>query len=85
MMDYGFGTGWLWMIASLVGVLLLAGLGIWAFMAALNSSNRRNTASSGSVGVAQTQTPEEILRERFARGEISPEQYKEMRHTLLGS
>lgn len=84
MMGYGYGMGWLWMIASLVGLLFLAALGIWAFTAALNSSSQ-HSKTSGSASVAQIQTPEQILRERFARGEISAEQYQEMRRTLSAS
>ncbi len=83
MMGYGFGMGWLWMIVPLVGLVFLVGLGIWAVMATLNGANLRNKAANGAGSVAQVQTPTEILRQRFARGEISVEQYKEMRQTLL--
>ncbi len=83
MMGYGFGMGWLWMIVPLIGLILLVGLGIWAIMATLNGANQRSKTANGAGSVAQVQTPEEILRQRFARGEISAEQYNEMRQTLL--
>ncbi len=37
---------------------------------------------SGSAPTGQT--PHEILKARYARGEITPEQFQEMRHALDG-
>lgn len=75
---YGGGMGWIGMIigglfslALLVGVILLI---IWAI--------RRMSKSSGSAPAApaaQGQTAaKEILQARYARGEITREQYQEI-------
>ncbi|MDN4643354.1 SHOCT domain-containing protein [Arthrobacter sp. PsM3] len=83
---YGSGMGWTWMfwLLLIVGVLLLAGLGIWF------SAGRRRGGSAGSpdgrgAGLAGSgDTPREILDERFARGELTAEEYHERLRTLKG-
>ena len=59
--------GWLWMI---LGVVLLIAV-IWAVMAMIPGRGRP-TADD----------PAQILKTRFARGEISQEQYEQARRLL---
>lgn len=77
MWDYGWG-GWgggLWMLAGLlvmIGVIIVI---VWAVM----------TLSSGwrtTTGGTSRPTPNEILRERFARGEISEQEFEQAKKVL---
>jgi len=66
--DWGMGLGgWLWMI---LGVVLLVAI-VWAVVAAI--PNRDRPAADDSA---------QILRSRFARGEISQEEYEQARRLL---
>jgi putative membrane protein len=68
-----FGMGWLW---TLVVVLFVAA--VW--FAARTGSWR------GAPGAApRHQNPEEILRNRLARGEIDEEEYRSRMRTLSGA
>jgi putative membrane protein len=73
-MGYGMGWGWmifgwLFMILFWVAVVLLV---IWLIK---QLKGPRGPATAG-------ETPLEILKTRYARGEITREQYKEMREEL---
>ncbi len=73
--DYGM-TGWpmvFWMVIILLGLLTLAGLLVWA----VTRQNRTETP----VGRANPSALE-ILRERYARGELDRAAYDEMRERL---
>jgi putative membrane protein len=63
---FGYGFGWLFMI--LVWVLVI--VGIVALIKWLSSSTQRG------------ETPLEILKARYARGEIGKEEYERMRREL---
>lgn len=66
--EWGMGLGgWLWMA---VAVVLLVAL-VWAVVTAIPGRNR------GPVDAAA-----QILRARFARGEISQEEYEQARRLL---
>lgn len=70
----GFGFGFIWMLLFW-GVLIA--LAIWLvsllFPSAKGRSDDGNQASPSA---------EEILKARFARGELNSEEYQEMRHLL---
>lgn len=80
MMGYGFGAfGWLFMILFWVVVI---GLGIW--LVARIFPQATSTLPPTNVG-GQNQREEsalEIVKRRYARGEISEAEYEEMRRTL---
>ena len=76
----GFGGGgmFLMMIVLLlffVGLVALVGLGIWALV---RSSRRGSAAPLGTGGRAL-----DVLQERYARGEITREQYEQMKRDLM--
>jgi putative membrane protein len=74
-MMYGFGwMGWWPLVMGLfwVGVIVL---GIWAAKALFPSTAHRETASPTAL---------DTLKRRYARGEISREEYEEARRLLAG-
>ena len=78
---YGFGGwmggGWLWMLLLIVAVVMLI---VWALRGSAGSSSSQPPPSQR----AERQTPLETLDMRFAKGEISEDEYKSMRRTLTG-
>ena len=79
-MMYGFGWGgglggWVMMLGGLVLVVGLVLLFVWAIGGAWSGGGRR--AANGDGDRAAT-----ILRERYARGEISEDEYQQARKTL---
>ncbi|QIN84440.1 SHOCT domain-containing protein [Rubrobacter tropicus] len=76
----GWGAfGWLWMIVALLfwgGLLTLI---VWAVMRIFPGAR-----TGGEPLERGTQSAEEILRGRFARGEIDAEEYEERRRILHG-
>ena len=74
-MMYGFGLmGWWPLVMVLFWVAIIA-LGIWAAKALFPS----NTAREDSGGTAL-----DTLKHRYARGEITKEEYEEARRLLIG-
>lgn len=75
-MMYGWdmgGGGWLWALGGLVVLIALVCLIVWA----VNSSSRANRGPD-----ERRPEPLDILRERYARGVISKEQFEEAKRTL---
>lgn len=75
--DWGWGWGWgmgLWMLVGLaltVGVVVLI---VWAVVSVVRGAN--------DGGRGPQQTPLDILRERYARGEISAEEFEQAKRIL---
>lgn len=73
-MMYGYGGGWIWMIVGLILTALFIGgliiLAIWAV--------RRTSGSSGSSSISRNsgESAREIARARYAKGEITREEYQ---------
>lgn len=77
MMDWGYGMGlggWLWMLGGLALVVAAVVLIVWAVA---NASRRVD----GPTGRGQP-APLDILRERYARGEISAEEFEQAKRIL---
>jgi putative membrane protein len=73
------GMGWGTLICGgILGLLILAALVVIVVLLFTRSSAERGEAS----GRAASQAPMDILKERFARGEITREEYQEMREHL---
>ena len=75
MMGMGFGFGLVWMIIFWV---IIVGLAVWL----LSSLFPRAIESSRNEKGNFSDPPLEIVQERYARGEISKEEYDEMINVL---
>jgi len=85
MMGYGFGMGaggWIAMGVFWIGVI---GLVVWLVVRAFPGSRRDDAVGGGHPGVAQGETPEQLLDRRFASGEIDVAAYESMGATLRAS
>jgi len=71
----GFGGGW---FMSLF-MLLFWGLAIWAVVALVRGTRHPSGPASGS---SQPDSALEILKKRYAAGEISKEEYEEKRNDI---
>jgi len=69
------GFGWMWLIPVFWVVFL--GLIIWAIVAAVRSSNESKDSDSSKPDSAL-----EVLKKRYARGEINKEEYEEKKKDL---
>jgi putative membrane protein len=82
---HGFGFGWGGMIFGGLLTLLFWGviivLIVFAVRALSRSGSSQATPPAGSPGQARDQALE-ILRERYARGEISKDEFNSMRQDL---
>lgn len=67
---FGMMGMWLMMLVFWGGLILLA---VWLAKGLFNPTPERPP---------ERQTPQEILRQRYARGEISRAEYEQMRHDL---
>ncbi len=79
-MMYGWmgGYGWIGMIISLVFSLLVLGGLVWLVVWAV----RRSGAGSYTSNAASGTSPKEIAQQRYARGEITREQYQQLLEDL---
>lgn len=71
--DYGFMGGF-----GFFGMLLFWGLVIWAIIALVQSVSRNNGGSSE----LQSDTALEMLRKRYVKGEVTKEQFEQMKKDL---
>ncbi len=80
MWGYGFGPmgAWMWLWGVLW--LVVVGLGIWAMV---RWASRRTPATGGSPSAGPSAL--EILRQRYARGEIDEATFARMRQQLEAS
>lgn len=84
MWGYGFNTGWmslLWALA-VIALGLVAFLVIWAATAGVRRDGSRGRAGEPSEYPVRS-TPRQILDERYAKGELTTEEYRE-RLAVLG-
>jgi putative membrane protein len=76
MMGYGFdggAFGWIWMLGGLLVVVGFVVLIAWAISALSRGSTR---------GEPPRPTALDILRERYARGEINEQEFEQAKKTL---
>ena len=74
---FGPGDG-LWMIGGLLFLVALIVVVVWV----VNTLMRGDRGSRGPTGDPARPTPTEIIRERFARGEITQEQFEQAQKVL---
>ena len=79
MWDYGFGMGlgWLWVILGLLALAALILLVVRSFTAGPPGSPPGSPPPGQPRGDARA-----IAEERLARGEITPDEYREIRRAL---
>jgi putative membrane protein len=65
---HGWGMGWWWIIGIIVIVAI-----VWVVVATMRSSSINQTSSK---------SPLDVLKERYARGEIGKEEFDEKKGTL---
>lgn len=68
--------GWSW-VAMSISMLLFWGLVIWVVMAVVRNDRRRPVNPEPPI-----RDPEQILKERFATGDIDVEEYERRREVL---
>ena len=73
-----------WLVMSL-GMVAFWGLVIWLFLNVIRTTSRATSRTSTDSVSPRTGTPEEILAERFARGEIDEDDYRRRLNTLHAS
>jgi putative membrane protein len=72
----GFGGWGGWLMG--VGMIVFWGLIIWGIVALV-----RRTGRSGCCGQESSESALEILKKRYAKGEIGKEEFEEKKKTLL--
>jgi putative membrane protein len=80
-MMWGYGWGWGSWLGMGVGMILFWALVIVAIIA-LAGDLRRSRDASQSTSTGGLERPEELLAERFARGEIDEQEYQRRRELL---
>lgn len=81
MMDGNFGFGMMNGFGGVFMILLwvvIIGLGVWLVSRLASNANSQPPSNS----TALPESPLDILKKRYARGEITKEQFEEMRRTL---
>lgn len=79
MMDFGYGGVWLMVLWAFLFIIFWAAviaLIIWAI--------RRFSRRDSETNYALKQTPLDIAKERYAKGEISKEQFEQIKKDLGG-
>ncbi|MEO7348276.1 MAG: SHOCT domain-containing protein [Terrimesophilobacter sp.] len=79
---FGMGSGWLWGLLALVGLVLL----VYVIVRVSTGGLQHTDASRSHPGIAAAATkvtPRQILEERYAKGELTTEEYRE-RLSVLG-
>jgi len=69
------GSPWMWLMPVLL--IVFVGLIVWAIVALVRGSNGSKGQESSRTGSAL-----EVLKQRYARGEISKEEYEEKKRDL---
>ena len=72
-MMFGYGGGWA--VMMVIVMVSFFGLLVWATYALVGSGSQRR---SGDGSRSPSVTPREVLDGRLARGEINPDDYKQL-------
>lgn len=71
--DFGMGGGWMWLILGFTLIVAIV---------ALVGGAVRDRSADGAQRPDPNSDAERILKTRLARGEISPQQYEQLRRQL---
>jgi len=77
MYGHGFGWGWMW-FGGILLLLILAALIVLIVRASMSGSSER----VGKVPPALTSSARQIAEERLARGEITPDEFRQIARAL---
>jgi putative membrane protein len=69
------GAWWAWLIGAVV-LVILVGLVVFAVLRMMTSPG------TGRTGVSERRSAEDVLAERFARGQIDEDEYRRRRDAL---
>ncbi|HKX18607.1 MAG TPA: SHOCT domain-containing protein [bacterium] len=78
MWPYGYGPGWGWMIGGWLMMLVFWALVIIGIAALVRYLSGRG----GTTPTREPEVPLDILRRRYAAGEITKEQFDEMKRNV---
>ena len=79
MWDYGMGGWWMWIPALIIPLLIVAGIVVMIVLLVRSGG----TTGRGPTDYGSTVDPaRRMLEERLARGEITPDQFRELLGTL---
>ncbi|WP_159520184.1 SHOCT domain-containing protein [Sunxiuqinia indica] len=69
--SWGMGMGWWWIIGLIIIVVV-----VWMLVKGLNQNNQSTNQRTGKTAL-------DILKERYARGEIDKQKFEEQKKDLL--
>lgn len=78
MSPYGYGPGWGWMIGGWVMMLVFWAVVIIGIVALVRYLSDRG----GATRLKEPEAPLDILRRRYAAGDITKEQFEEMKRDV---
>ncbi len=79
----GFGFGGFGLLFMLLFIILIIGLAVW--LVSLLFPRQSNSGSNSLRSyTSDSESPLDIIKKRYARGEITKEEYEEMRGEILG-
>ena len=70
-MGMGMGMGWWWIIGLIIVIAI-----VWMVVKGMNQANSPNRQSDGKSAL-------DILKERYARGEIDKQEFEERKKGLM--
>lgn len=74
---YGFGGGWMWFVGIVLLLILMALIALIIIVSVGDSSKGRPAAPRGSASATR-----QIAEERLARGEITPDEFRQIARAL---
>ena len=78
MMGFGFGFPFMFLFW-----ILLIGLGIWVVVRLASGASNHNASSPDTTLISRQDAALEVLKQRYARGEITKSEYEAMRQDLM--
>jgi putative membrane protein len=80
-----YGYGGIWIVVGLIALALFVALIVALVVVAVSAGrNRGQSMQSAPRSAVGSDDPLEILRRRYAKGEITREEYQSMREDLTG-
>lgn len=82
MMGYGYGYGWVLMLVGGLIVIAIIAVVIYLLIRAINISGKSSSSTQHEMQTANTSRALAVLAERYARGEITDEEYKQKKSEI---